>query len=132
VTLGQKLIVVLLDNRGYGCINRLQRACGGESFNNLLDTARHVEPSVIDFAAHAASMGARAEKVDDIAGLEAAMARARAADRTSVIVIDTDPMAVTEAGGAWWDVAVPEVSERAEVVAARRTYDEKRGLQRAD
>jgi 3D-(3,5/4)-trihydroxycyclohexane-1,2-dione acylhydrolase (decyclizing) len=132
VTLGQKLIVVLLDNRGYGCINRLQRACGGESFNNLLDTARHVESSAIDFAAHAASMGARAEKVDDIAGLEAAMARARAADRTSVIVIGTDPMAVTEAGGAWWDVAVPEVSERAEAVAARRAYDEKRRLQRAD
>ena len=38
-----------------------------------------------------------------------------AADRTYVIVIDTDPAASTEAGGAWWDVAVPEVSERGEV-----------------
>jgi 3D-(3,5/4)-trihydroxycyclohexane-1,2-dione acylhydrolase (decyclizing) len=132
VTLGRKLIVVLLDNRGYGCINRLQRACGGASFNNLLDTAIHVEPSAIDFAAHAASMGARAEKVDGIAGLEAAMARARAADRTTVIVIDTDPMATTEAGGAWWDVAVPEVSDRPEVAEARRAYEKKRTLQRAD
>ena len=59
VMLGLKLVVVLLDNRGYGCINRLQMATGGASFNNLLDTARHVvEPSAIDFAAHAASMGA--------------------------------------------------------------------------
>jgi 3D-(3,5/4)-trihydroxycyclohexane-1,2-dione acylhydrolase (decyclizing) len=123
VMLGRKLVVVLLDNRGYGCINRLQRATGGESFNNLLDTARHVVPSHIDFAAHAASMGAVAEKVDDIAGLEAALVRARASERSHVIVIDTDPLATTGAGGHWWDVAVPEVSERAEVRAARDAYE---------
>lgn len=29
VMLGAKVIVVLLDNRGFGCINRLQQACGG-------------------------------------------------------------------------------------------------------
>ena len=29
IALGQKLLIVLLDNRGYGCINRLQQACGG-------------------------------------------------------------------------------------------------------
>lgn len=123
VMLGQKLVVVLLDNRGFGCINRLQRATGGESFNNLLDTARHVVPSDIDFAAHAASMGAIAEKVDDIAGLEAALVRARASERSHVIVIDTDPLATTEAGGHWWDVAVPEVSTREAVRSARASYE---------
>ena len=123
VMLGRKLIVVLLDNRGFGCINRLQRATGGESFNNLLDTARHVVPSDIDFAAHAASMGAISEKVDDIAGLEAALVRARASERSHVIVIDTDPLATTEAGGHWWDVAVPEVSTREEVRSARASYE---------
>ncbi|WP_306030248.1 3D-(3,5/4)-trihydroxycyclohexane-1,2-dione acylhydrolase (decyclizing) [Stappia sp. MMSF_3263] len=123
VMLGHKLVVVLLDNRGYGCINRLQMATGGESFNNLLDTARHAVPSAIDFAAHAASMGAIAEKVDDIASLEEALARARASDRSHVIVIDTDPLATTQAGGHWWDVAVPEVSGRAEVRAARAGYE---------
>jgi 3D-(3,5/4)-trihydroxycyclohexane-1,2-dione acylhydrolase (decyclizing) len=51
------------------------------------------------------------------------MARARQADRSCVIVIDTDPMPTTEAGGAWWDVAVPEVSGRADVVQARKTYE---------
>jgi 3D-(3,5/4)-trihydroxycyclohexane-1,2-dione acylhydrolase (decyclizing) len=123
VMLGHKLVVVLLDNRGYGCINRLQMATGGESFNNLLDTARHAVPSAIDFAAHAASMGAIAEKVDGIASLEEALARARASDRSHVIVIDTDPLATTQAGGHWWDVAVPEVSDRAEVRAARAGYE---------
>jgi 3D-(3,5/4)-trihydroxycyclohexane-1,2-dione acylhydrolase (decyclizing) len=132
VMLGQKLIVVLLDNRGYGCINRLQVASGGTSFNNLFDTAAHVVPSAIDFAAHAASMGANAEKVADLAALKEAIARARAATRTSVIVIDTDPMQTTEAGGAWWDVAVPEVSERRQVVEARKAYDGARKNQRTD
>lgn len=123
VMLGHKLIVVVLDNRGFACINRLQRATGGESFNNLLDTARHVVPSEIDFAAHAASMGAIAEKVGSIGELEAALARARNSPRSHVLVIDTDPMPTTEAGGHWWDVAVPEVSSREEVRQARQDYE---------
>jgi 3D-(3,5/4)-trihydroxycyclohexane-1,2-dione acylhydrolase (decyclizing) len=39
-------------------------------------------------------------------------------------VIDTDPLRSTDAGGHWWDVAVPEVSDRAEVEAARHNYVE--------
>ena len=123
VMLGLKLTVVVLDNRGFGCINRLQLATGGASFNNLLDTARHETPSAIDFAAHAASMGTIATHVDSIESLEAALIEARSAHRTSVIVIDTDPLAGTRAGGHWWDVAVPEVSDRPEVAAARESYE---------
>jgi 3D-(3,5/4)-trihydroxycyclohexane-1,2-dione acylhydrolase (decyclizing) len=123
VMLGAKLVVVVLDNRGFGCINRLQRATGGASFNNLLVDARHGAMPEIDFAAHAASLGAIAEKVAGVADLEAALVRARAAHRTTVLVIDTDPMVVTEEGGHWWEVAVPEVSERAEVRTARAAYE---------
>ena len=134
VMLGLKLTVVVLDNQGFGCIDRLQRATGGASFNNLLDTARRQTPSAIDsaidFTAHAASMGAIATHVDGIAGLEAALIEAGNADRTSVIVIDTDPATTTQAGGHWWDVAVPEVSDRAEVVAARESYDAARRKRR--
>ena len=122
VMLGLKLTVLVLDNRGFGCINRLQLATGGASFNNLLDTARHETPSAVDFAAHAASMGAVTKHVDGIASLEAALVEARSAERTFVIVIDTDALAGTQAGGHWWDVAVPEVSDRAEVAAARESY----------
>ena len=39
-------------------------------------------------------------------------------------MIDTDPLAVTEDGGAWWDVAVPEVSARPTVNAARKDYED--------
>ena len=110
VMLGQKLTIVVLDNRGFGCINRLQMATGGANFNNLLKDAKHEVLPEIDFVAHAASMGAVARKAASIAELEAALHEARGDDRTSVIVIDTDPLPSTEAGGHWWDVAVPEVS----------------------
>ncbi|MBN9060901.1 MAG: 3D-(3,5/4)-trihydroxycyclohexane-1,2-dione acylhydrolase (decyclizing) [Rhizobiales bacterium 65-9] len=122
VMLGEKLIIIVLDNRGFGCINRLQRATGGESFNNLLRDARHEELPAIDFAAHAASLGAIAEKVAGVADLESAVKRARASEKTHVIVIDTDPMPSTDAGGHWWDVAIPEVSSRSEVLKAREDY----------
>ncbi|RUV75043.1 3D-(3,5/4)-trihydroxycyclohexane-1,2-dione acylhydrolase (decyclizing), partial [Mesorhizobium sp. M5C.F.Cr.IN.023.01.1.1] len=120
VMLGLKLTIVLLDNRGYGCINRLQMATGGANFNNLLKDARHEIVPDIDFAAHAASLGAIAEKVSSIAGLETALTQAKKNTRTTVLVIDTDPLVSTEAGGSWWDVAVPEVSTRPQVNAARR------------
>jgi 3D-(3,5/4)-trihydroxycyclohexane-1,2-dione acylhydrolase (decyclizing) len=61
--------------------------------------------------------------VTSIAELESALPEMRAARRTSVTVITTDPALSTSVGGAWWDVAIPEVSSRPEVVAARATYD---------
>lgn len=129
VMLGLKLTIVLLDNRGFGCINRLQNATGGQSFNNLLKDSRHEMLPEIDFVAHAASMGAIASKAASIAELEAALAKARANTRTTVVVIDTDPLISTGAGGAWWDVAVPEISEREQVRAARSSYDTQRKRQ---
>ena len=116
--------VVLTDNRGYGCINRLQIGCGGAPFNNMLDDSYHVNDAHIDFVAHAASMGAIAKKAGSIAELEAMMAEAKTAKLPTVIVIDTDPVPGTGAGGNWWDVAVPEVSERAEVRDARAKYEQ--------
>jgi 3D-(3,5/4)-trihydroxycyclohexane-1,2-dione acylhydrolase (decyclizing) len=122
IMLGKKLILIVLDNRGFGCINRLQRATGGESFNNLLRDTMHETLPDIDFAMHARSLGAYAEKVASLGDLEAAIGKARKADRTSVIVIDTDPLISTDAGGHWWDVAVPEVSPRKQVNEAHARY----------
>jgi len=124
VMLGRKLIVVVLDNRGYGCIHRLQRASGGPRFNNMLDDCvpEGGSPADIDFAAHAASMGAHAVHVDGVPSLRAAMAAARAATTTQVIVIDTTAERTTDDGGCWWEVAIPEVSDRAEVDAAHGRY----------
>ncbi|WDQ98061.1 3D-(3,5/4)-trihydroxycyclohexane-1,2-dione acylhydrolase (decyclizing) [Devosia sp. J2-20] len=123
IMLGAKLTIVLLDNAGYGCINRLQMATGGANFNNLLKDTHHVTLPGIDFAAHAAAMGAASRKVASIAELETALQETESTDRTTVIVIDTDPLITTDEGGHWWDVAVPEVSARPEVNAARAEYE---------
>jgi 3D-(3,5/4)-trihydroxycyclohexane-1,2-dione acylhydrolase (decyclizing) len=124
IMLDQKLILVILDNRGFACINRLQRGCGGESFNNLLRDSRSGQsgPPAVDFAAHAAALGATSEKVSNLEELQKALARAAQATATYAIVIETDPMVSTAEGGAWWEVAVAEVSSRPEAQSARVTY----------
>lgn len=125
VMLDKKLIIVVLDNRGYGCINRLQQACGNAPFNNMLADCLQAGEGApgIDFALHAKSLGALSEHVDGIAGLEAALVRARAASRTYLICIDTDDTRTTQEGGCWWEVAVPEVSTQPGVQAARARYE---------
>ena len=124
VMLGKKLIIVVLDNRGYGCIERLQLASGSPSFNNMLDDCvpEGGKLSNIDFAMHARSMGAEAVHVKDVTELKAAMARARAATGTQVLVIATTHSRTTDDGGCWWEVAIPEVSTRPEVDAAHARY----------
>ena len=122
VMMGLDFTLIVTDNRGFGCINRLQMGTGGAEFNNLLDHSTHVNPSAIDFAKHAESMGARSHKVGSISELETALA-SRGGKGVQVFVIDTDPYLSTQAGGAWWDVAVPEVSGRKEVNQARRDYE---------
>jgi 3D-(3,5/4)-trihydroxycyclohexane-1,2-dione acylhydrolase (decyclizing) len=131
--LGKKLIIVVLDNRGYGCINRLQQAVGGEPFNNLFADCVQGPAGApsIDFAANAASLGALAENVKTIPELEAALKRARTADLTSVICIETDPARTTDDGGWWWEVPVAEVSEREQVRAARAQYVENKRRQQS-
>ncbi|RJL02849.1 3D-(3,5/4)-trihydroxycyclohexane-1,2-dione acylhydrolase (decyclizing) [Paracoccus aestuarii] len=103
--------VILTDNRGYGCINRLQAHCGGAPFNNMyLDSRVEAQP-MIDFVAHAASMGAHAVRAADLSALEAGVAAARGRDIPTVIVIETTarpgPGDGLEGAGHWWDVAVP-------------------------
>lgn len=122
VMMGIDFTIVVTDNRGFGCINRLQMGTGGAEFNNLLDHTTHENVSAIDFVKHAESMGAQAVKVADIAGLEAELAT-RGGRGVKVIVIDTDPYPSTKAGGTWWEVAVPEVSERPSVNEKRTAYE---------
>ncbi|HEY5893140.1 MAG TPA: 3D-(3,5/4)-trihydroxycyclohexane-1,2-dione acylhydrolase (decyclizing) [Chthoniobacterales bacterium] len=124
VMLGKKLIIVLLDNRGYGCINRLQQACGAAPFNNLFENCLSAPDGFphIDFAANAISLGARGEHVANLSELEEALQRARSSDRTYLISIDTDPNRTTDDGGWWWEVAVPETSPREQVIDAHAAY----------
>jgi 3D-(3,5/4)-trihydroxycyclohexane-1,2-dione acylhydrolase (decyclizing) len=121
VASGNPLLIVLCDNRGFGCIHRLQRATAGETHNNLWKDSFPAEAPV-DFVAHARALGADAMAVADVAALESAVANARHASRTTVIVIETDPQSGTAAGGAWWNVPVAEVSENSRVRAAHESW----------
>jgi 3D-(3,5/4)-trihydroxycyclohexane-1,2-dione acylhydrolase (decyclizing) len=121
VASGHPLLVVLADNRGFGCIHRLQRATAGTTHNNLLKDSFAADAPV-DFVAHARALGADALKVAGVAELEAAVAKAKSATRTTVIVIETDPQGGTAAGGAWWNVPVAEVSPDARVREARAAW----------
>ncbi len=126
IALQQKLIIVVLDNRGFGCINRLQTSLGGKGYNNLWQSSypRETDIPEIDFARHAAALGAYAEKVDKLAELDDALQRASEAPTTAVVVIDTDPIVSTEAGGTWWDVPVAQVSDNRSVTDALDAYKE--------
>jgi 3D-(3,5/4)-trihydroxycyclohexane-1,2-dione acylhydrolase (decyclizing) len=126
---GHKMIAVVCDNGGFAVIDRLQVNQGGASFNNLLADARVARLVAVDFASHAAAMGCVAETVATVAELEEALTRAKSADRTAVIVIRTQPHAWTE-GGAFWEVGVPEVSDRPSVREARARLEAGKAAQR--
>jgi 3D-(3,5/4)-trihydroxycyclohexane-1,2-dione acylhydrolase (decyclizing) len=128
--MGVSFTVIVTDNRGFGCINRLQMGTGGAEFNNLLKDAVHKTPSAIDFAAHAASMGAKSVKVSSISELEEALAKRGDIKGPYVIVIDTDPYPSTPHGGSWWEVGVPEVSVRSEVNDAWESYRQGKATQK--
>ena len=129
VLAGHKMIVLVCDNGGFGVINRLQNGKGGASFNNLLKDSKVKEAFPVDFVRHAESMGALARRADTLDQLRDALKWAKSNDRTTVISIVTDAFAWTP-GDAWWDVGVPQVSEREEVQAARKDQEKGRTKQR--
>jgi 3D-(3,5/4)-trihydroxycyclohexane-1,2-dione acylhydrolase (decyclizing) len=121
---GRKMIVILCDNEGFAVIERLQRNQGGASYNNMLrDSTGTRNDARVDFRAHAESMGAVTFEAHSRDELERALRAAREADRTAVIVTRVRESDWTE-GGAFWEVGVPEVSARPEVMAARVAMDD--------
>jgi 3D-(3,5/4)-trihydroxycyclohexane-1,2-dione acylhydrolase (decyclizing) len=118
---GCKLIIVLVDSGGFASIGGLSRAVGSGGFGTdyrfrnpqtgQLDGA----PLPVDLAANAESLGARVFRASNRASLDRALTDARGADRTAVVYVPVDPAARVPGYGAWWDVAVSEVSEQAGV-----------------
>ncbi len=120
---GTKFILVVCDNEGYAVIERLQVNQGGASYNNMLADANGPGTGErVDFAAHAAALGALSVQVTSLAEFREALDMARSAARTTVIVSKVRADDWTESG-AFWQVGVPEVSQRAEVTVARAALD---------
>lgn len=128
----KKLIVLVLDNGGFAVINKLQNNTGNESFNNLFkDCPTISEPFAVDFVAHASAMGATAEKVANPQELGEAFKRAKASERTYVIVMDVDPYeGWTENGHTWWEVGTPHISDDDKVRQAHADWEASRDRQR--
>jgi 3D-(3,5/4)-trihydroxycyclohexane-1,2-dione acylhydrolase (decyclizing) len=128
----RKLIVLLLDNGGFAVINKLQNNTGNTSFNNLIaDSPTIPAPFAVDFVAHARSMGAIAETVSNAIDLGAAFLRAKAADRTTVIVMQVDPYdGWTTQGHAWWEVGTPHISATPKVTEKHLETEAGRANQR--
>ncbi len=128
----KKMIILVLDNGGFAVINKLQNNTGNESFNNLIaDTPTATHQVGVDFEAHARSLGALAETVDNPAGLADAFARAKAADRTYVICMKVDAYeGWTTEGHAWWEVGTPHMSGSAKVTDAHKDWESSRSKQR--
>jgi 3D-(3,5/4)-trihydroxycyclohexane-1,2-dione acylhydrolase (decyclizing) len=136
-----KLVIVLVDNRGYASIGALSRSLGTDGFGTLYryrvddslgtDSADSEAHLPVDLAANAESLGARVLRAGTIDELRAALATAREETRTTVIAIATDRHEGVPGYESWWDVPVAEVAETESVRAARAAYDEARAAGRA-
>jgi 3D-(3,5/4)-trihydroxycyclohexane-1,2-dione acylhydrolase (decyclizing) len=134
---GCKLIVVLLNNHGFASIGGLSESVGGGGFGthyryrNAATGQLDGDTLPVDFAANARSLGAHVIEAHDAASLRSALEQARAAERTTVITIETDRERRVGGYESWWDVPVAEVSEVDAVREARKAYEEARTRERA-
>lgn len=132
VLTNRKMIICVLDNGGFAVINKLQNNTGNESFNNLIaDCPTVPEAFAVDFEAHAAAMGANAETVANPVEFGEAFKRAKAADKTSVIVMKVDAYdGWTTEGHTWWEVGTPHVSKSEKVTTKHKEIEAERAKQR--
>ncbi|SHK04385.1 3D-(3,5/4)-trihydroxycyclohexane-1,2-dione hydrolase [Pseudonocardia thermophila] len=135
VSEGVKLNVVIVQNHGFASIGALSESVGSQRFGTRYryrTESGQLDGDVlpVDLAANAASLGAEVIRVRTIAEFREAIKRSRAATRTTVIHIETDPLAPAPDNEAWWDVPVAEVARLDTTVAARRTYEADKQKQR--
>jgi 3D-(3,5/4)-trihydroxycyclohexane-1,2-dione acylhydrolase (decyclizing) len=133
---GIKIIIVLVDNHGFASIGGLSRSLGqggfGTSYRFRSKESGQLDGEclTVDYVANARSLGAHAIKAANLAELKEALEKAKTLDRTTVIVVETDPSVGVPGYDSWWDVAVAEVSELETVREARVRYETARTRER--
>jgi 3D-(3,5/4)-trihydroxycyclohexane-1,2-dione acylhydrolase (decyclizing) len=132
---GVKLVVVCVDNHGFASIGNLSESLGSQRFGT---SYRYRSPDgrldggflPVDLAANAASLGVYVLRTRTIEEFRRALVKARAADRTTLVYIETDPTAGAPSSDAWWDVPVAEVAALASTRDARASYEKAKERQR--
>ncbi len=134
---GFKMIIILINNKGYGSIGGLSKSIGQEGFgteykfrNNNSDQLDG-DDLPVDLAANAASLGAEVISATDIKSFTEALKVAKTNEKTTVIYIETVPeRKIAGYGWAWWEVPIAEISKIDAVNKARETYVENKKKQR--
>jgi len=123
---GLDLTIVVVDNHGFGCIQGLQRGCGGNNFGNEFRRRRggrlEGQTVAVDFAKNAESLGATGIRASTVTELRTALALSRNT-RGVVVIAVTTPADVRLPGYSWWDVPVAGTSKLPGVRQARAAYD---------
>jgi 3D-(3,5/4)-trihydroxycyclohexane-1,2-dione acylhydrolase (decyclizing) len=124
-----KLIIILVQNQGFASIGSLSEQLGSQRFGTSY-RYRNADTGLldgdilpVDLAANAASLGADVLKATTVAEFRDALERARSCDRTTVVHVETDPLAPVPSSAAWWDVPVSEVSALDSTQKARAAYE---------
>jgi len=136
-----KLVVVLVDNRGFASIGGLSRSLGTDGFGTQfresrpgsrgLDSERDPAPYLpVDLAATAESLGAHVIRANGISELRDALAAAKKVDRTVVIHIPVDRYVAVPSYESWWEVPVAATSEVPSVRDARKGHEKAKQKQR--
>jgi len=131
-----KIIIVLVDNKGFASIGGLSRSLGmggfGTSYRERSAKSGQLDGPFleVDYAASVRSLGAHAIKAGSLKELKAALEEAKKTDRITVIVVETQPGVGVPGYESWWDVAVAEVSKSKEVQKVRAHYVEARKKER--
>jgi 3D-(3,5/4)-trihydroxycyclohexane-1,2-dione acylhydrolase (decyclizing) len=131
-----KLNIVIVDNHGFASIGSLSESLGSQRFGT---SYRYRDPGSglldgdilpVDLAANAASLGADVLRARTVAEFRDGLERARASDRTTVVYVETDPLAPVPSAESWWDVPVSETSALESTQQARAAYEAAKRSQR--
>ncbi|MBO8200669.1 3D-(3,5/4)-trihydroxycyclohexane-1,2-dione acylhydrolase (decyclizing) [Streptomyces smyrnaeus] len=136
VSEGLKVIIVLVQNHGFASIGSLSEALGSQRFGTSYrfrnDDSGLLDGDVlpVDLAANAASLGAEVLHAEGVEDFRTAMEKAKAADRTTVVHVETDLYGPNPPAHGWWDVPVSQTSALDSTRAAYQAYAAHKATQR--
>jgi 3D-(3,5/4)-trihydroxycyclohexane-1,2-dione acylhydrolase (decyclizing) len=136
VSEGIKLTIVLIQNHGFSSIGALSESLGSQRFGTRY---RFRNPTTgqldgkelpVDLAANAESLGADVLRATTIEEFRTALIKAKESERTTVVHIETDPLAPVPSSESWWDVPVSQVAALDTTRQAFAHYTESKRRQR--